>query len=80
MDYLRVKAQSQVSELELVTAGYDDLRAYVGYEVPLGRSTVGVFLSGKNLTNDEQRKHTSFIKDIAPAPGRTLELGARFLF
>ena len=39
-----------------------------------------VFVQGKNLTDDEQRLHTSFIKDFAPEPGRTIEAGVRLSF
>jgi iron complex outermembrane recepter protein len=39
-----------------------------------------VFVQGRNLTDDEQRQHSSFIKDLAPMPGRTIEAGLRARF
>jgi iron complex outermembrane receptor protein len=45
-----------------------------------GGSQVQLFISGRNLTDDEQRYHTSFIKDLAPQPGRTIEAGLQMLF
>jgi len=39
-----------------------------------------IFLHGKNLGDEEQRHHVSFIKDFAPAPGRTLLAGLRVNF
>jgi iron complex outermembrane receptor protein len=39
-----------------------------------------MFVQGKNLTDDEQRYHASFIKDFAPQPGRTIEAGIRMRF
>jgi iron complex outermembrane receptor protein len=39
-----------------------------------------VFLQGRNLTDQDQRQHTSFIKDFAPMPGRTVEAGLRARF
>jgi outer membrane receptor protein involved in Fe transport len=37
-------------------------------------------LSGRNLTNELYRRHTSFIKDLAPEMGRTIRFsyGVRF--
>jgi iron complex outermembrane receptor protein len=80
IDYTRATEQDDVTDQELVTGAYEDLRAHVNAEFPVGESTFSVFISGKNLTDDEQRRHTSFIKDFAPAPGRTLEAGLRYLF
>jgi iron complex outermembrane receptor protein len=39
-----------------------------------------VFLEGRNLTDDEQRNHVSFLKDVAPLPGRSLIAGLRLEF
>ncbi len=80
LDYLHVDDQDDVSPDELTTSDYDDLSVYVGATFPFGESSLNLFVAGKNLTDDEQRSHTSFIKDFAPAPGRTFELGARLLF
>lgn len=80
IDYIRVDVQDHIADGELKSDAYDDLRAYLGAEFALGQSTIGVFLSGKNLTDDEQRYHTSFVKEFVPAPGRTIEAGIRFLF
>ncbi len=80
LDYYHYSKQDDVVEQELVTDGYNDLRAYVNYDYQLARGSLNVFLSGKNLTDEEQRNHTSFIKEFAPAPGRTLELGVRYSF
>ncbi|XOV84002.1 MAG: TonB-dependent receptor [bacterium] len=80
LDYLQVNRQRDVAQQELETSGYDDLRAYVGMDIPMADGSLNVFVNGRNLTDDEQRFHTSFIKDFAPAPGRTIEAGVRFLF
>ncbi|MGI9323937.1 MAG: TonB-dependent receptor [Pseudomonadales bacterium] len=80
IDYLRVTEQDDVTEQTLTSSAYNDLRAYVAAEFALGQRRLSLFLSGKNLTDDEQRNHTSFIKEFAPAPGRTLEAGVRVVF
>lgn len=80
VDYLRVRAQNNVTDFELPTDRYEDLRAYLGADVDVGNATMTLFVQGRNLTDDEQRQHTSFIKDLAPLPGRTLEAGIRARF
>ncbi|HEY5647389.1 MAG TPA: TonB-dependent receptor [Pseudomonadales bacterium] len=77
VDYARADDQDRTAAYELPTDGYDDLRAYLGWTIPWGESAVEVFVAGRNLTDDVQRYHTSFIKDFAPQPGRTLEAGLR---
>ena len=81
IEYLRAEDQDETAEHELPTDGYDDLSVHATLELPAGNgSTMELFLHGKNLTDDEQRLHTSHIKDFAPQPGRTFEVGARLRF
>lgn len=81
IDYLRAEDQDETAEHELPTNGYDDLSVHATLELPAGNgATMEFFLYGKNLTNDEQRLHTSHIKDLAPQPGRTFEVGTRVRF
>ena len=75
LTYSRIDDQTDVADDELPTEGYDDLRIRLGYEFDLGGTRLELFLNGKNLTDDEQRYHTSFIKDVAPQPGRMVEAG-----
>lgn len=39
-----------------------------------------LFIDGHNLTNEEAREHTSFLKDIAPLPGRSIRAGFAYEF
>jgi len=81
VDYLRAREKDSVADFELPTEAYDDVRAYLGAEFGLGNdASLTVFLQGRNLTDDEQRQHSSFIKDLAPQPGRTVEAGIRARF
>ena len=80
LDYLRSAEQDDVAPLELPTDAYEDLRVDLSYRLSAGAAAVTLFLQGKNLTDDEQRDHTSFIKDLAPRPGRTVEAGIRVKF
>jgi iron complex outermembrane receptor protein len=80
LDWLHAADQNDVAPLELPTDGYDDLSAWIGVDLAVVDTTLTLFLRASNLTDEEQRQHTSFIKDLAPAPGRTLEAGARLKF
>ena len=37
-------------------------------------------LRGSNLTDTEARPHPSFLKELAPLPGRSLTAGVRLAF
>jgi iron complex outermembrane receptor protein len=39
-----------------------------------------VFMDGTNLLDEEARPHTSFLKDLAPRPGRGIAFGVRAFF
>ena len=39
-----------------------------------------LFLDGTNLLDEEARAHTSFLKDVAPLPGRGFAFGVRTFF
>ncbi len=80
VDYMRIFSQEDAADLEFETDGYTDLRAYVGWDVNVGTMSVSVYLQGRNLTDDEQRKHTSVVKDLVPEPGRTIEAGVRIRY
>jgi iron complex outermembrane receptor protein len=81
LDHLWIRQQDEVADFELPTASYQDLRAFVGADLPIGgATTVTLFVQGRNLTDDDQRQHSSFIKDFAPLPGRTVEAGIRARF
>ncbi|MCH6255696.1 TonB-dependent receptor [Puniceicoccaceae bacterium K14] len=43
-------------------------------------TTVDFFVVGTNLGDDEARPNTSFLKDVAPMPGRSVKLGVRTSF
>ncbi len=75
--YRQVADQNDVAFEELPTDGFDDLNVHLNYSLDLGGNQVSLFLNGRNLTDDEQRLHTSFIGQLAPQPGRTIEAGVR---
>ncbi len=80
VDYLRAFKQDDTTDYELATSAYDDLRAYLDWHFTVGATEISLFVEGRNLTDAEQRYHTSYIKDVAPQPGRTIEGGVRVVF
>ena len=77
---MRASEQNSVTEFELPSEGYGDLRAHFRYGIERGGILTELYLRGRNLTGDEQRHHTSIVKDLAPAPDRTVEAGLRVRF
>jgi len=75
VDLMRAQKQSGVTALESTTDGYTMLNAQVGYTLERGHANYSLFLRGMNLLNEEARRHTSFLKDRAPLPGRTAMVG-----
>jgi iron complex outermembrane receptor protein len=78
---LRVFRQDRVAALESRTGGYTRLDAGIEYALKASQdATATLFLRGNNLLNQDMRAHTSFIKDFAPMPGRSLVAGLRANF
>ena len=80
VDYVRAFEQDEVADFELPSDAYNDLRARVSWRFRPNDTTLDLFLAGRNLTDDEQRLHTSVVKDLAPQPGRTIEAGLLMRF
>lgn len=72
--------QDRVAPFETETEGATLVSAYLGYTFQWGPQTVELFARGSNLTDAEARLHTSYLKDLAPLPGRDLTLGMRLSF
>jgi iron complex outermembrane receptor protein len=54
---------------------------YAEYALPLPQAReLQFFARGNNLADEEQRRHTSFLKDSVPAPGIGGQLGLRLTF
>jgi iron complex outermembrane receptor protein len=77
---LRYRAQRNVAEHETPTDGYTTIDADLAHSIDIGDREVELFLQGRNLGNAEIRLHTSFLKDVAPQPGRSIGLGLRAFF
>ena len=72
--------QNRTADFETPTDSYVLLNANVSYRLPLGRTEMTFYAKGVNLTNQEAREHTSFLKDIAPLGGRGVVCGMKLTF
>lgn len=72
--------QTRVSEFETPTDSYTLVDMSVNYRKAYEGVDWVFYLRGKNLTDEEARVHTSFLKDLAPLPGRSIALGVRAEF
>lgn len=79
-DVMRVHAQNNVAPLETETEGYTMLDIHMGYRLALGSVQSTVFIRATNLLNEEARRHTSFLKNQAPLPGRSALVGIKATF
>jgi iron complex outermembrane receptor protein len=75
----RVGQQDRVSTFELPTDGYTVVNLYADFK-PFGDPALRVFVDGRNLTDAEIREHASFLKDVAPAAGRSVRTGIAWRF
>lgn len=78
--WTRYDTQDNVAVRETATDGYNWLEATVTYRLPIKGHELAVYLKGENLTDADARVHTSFLKDLAPRPGRNITVGLRGSF
>ena len=74
-----VAEQDRVANLETPTDQYT-LVNLTGAWRPIADRNVTVFAEARNLTDEEAREHVSFLKDIAPMPGRNFRVGVAYRF
>ena len=77
----RYAEQDDVAELEEPTPGYTLVDAHLAWHMDTASGGAWeVFVDGSNLLDEEARAHTSFLKDLAPLPGRGVAFGVRAFF
>lgn len=76
-----VAAQRNIADGELPTDAYQMLNLTYDMRIPyLENDNLMLYARGQNLTNEEARVHSSFLKDLAPLPGRSFLAGIRGTF
>lgn len=79
LEVRRVGTQTDVADFELPTDGYTLVNVFGAWR-PLGEDGATLFAEVRNLFDTEAREHASFLKDIAPMPGRNVRLGVSYSF
>jgi len=77
---VRYNEQDRVAEGETPTDGYTLVDAHVAYHQDVGNRAWELFVDGSNLTGQEARVHTSFLKDVVLLPDRNVSFGVRVFF
>ena len=78
---VRYLEQDRVAQFESRTPGYTLVNANLTWHMDTASGRAWeVFLDGNNLLDEEARPHTSFLKDLAPRPGRSVAFGVRAFF
>jgi len=80
LDLHHAFAQRRVAPEEAESEAYTLIGACVGYTIPAGDGTVEFYLRASNVLNELARPHTSFLRDVAPLPGRNILAGMRIAF
>lgn len=76
LSLLQAFDQDRPGEGQEATEGYVRIDGFISY----AWGATDLFLRGSNLTNEEIRNSTSFLREVAPEPGRSLTLGATYSF
>ncbi len=79
-EWQRTAGQDRVALTETTSDGYSFVSAHVALCLKHGRQAWDIFVRGTNLTDEEARPHTSFLKDLAPLSGRNASAGVRWTF
>ena len=79
--FTRADAQTDAGANDMPTGGYNLLNTNLSYRIePTAESELLFFIRGTNLLNEEVRLSTSFLRNIAPEAGRSIEFGIRAQF
>lgn len=70
---------TDVATAELPTSSYAFWNAYITIR-PFENRDISLEVRGSNLTDSTGRQHTSFLKDVAPLPGRNVRFALRAAF
>jgi iron complex outermembrane receptor protein len=72
--------QDDLGAEETKTDSYTIFDVSAKYNLDLGNADSYIFAKVENITDELAYSHTSFIKDLAPLPGRNFQLGMRVYF
>lgn len=76
----RTMQQEDLAALETGTGAFTELNVQAGYRATVGKTELSIFARGSNLLDETQRRHVSFVKDLAPRPGIAGLVGIRLRY
>ena len=79
LEVRHVGEQDRLADHELGTDAYTMVNLSGSWR-PFADQAVTLFVEGHNLTDTEAREHVSFLKDVAPLPGRNFRAGISYRF
>lgn len=79
LELRQVGEQDRVADFELPTDSYRMLNASLS-ATPFDDKNLKLFAEARNINDAEAREHASFLKDLAPLPGRSFRIGAGYKF
>lgn len=79
LEVRHVAEQTRVATFELPTDSYTMVNLY-GAVKPFRTPDLRLFAELRNATDEVAREHVSFLKDIAPLPGRSFRAGVAYRF
>ncbi len=82
LEAARHSKQDDIAPFEDPTPGYTMVNADLSWVLSSSTAEIetNVFFKGTNLLDEDARRHTSLVKDIAPLPGRNFQIGFRASF
>jgi iron complex outermembrane receptor protein len=80
MKLTRSLKQDNLGDDEEITPAFSILNAYASYDINFGNSFGQLFVKGSNLTDELAYNHASVLKQFAPLPSRSFEVGLKFDF
>ena len=79
LELRQVGEQARVADFELPTDSYRMINASLS-ATPFDDKNLKLFAEARNINDAEAREHASFLKDLAPLPGRSFRIGAGYKF
>ncbi|MFM1977017.1 MAG: hypothetical protein RL145_1863, partial [Pseudomonadota bacterium] len=72
-----IAEQSRTAAFETKTEGSTALNALWSWRPVESKDQIELTFEGRNLTNEDIREHTSFLKDYLPKPGRSIRVSLK---
>jgi iron complex outermembrane receptor protein len=80
LSWVHHAAQNRIAEHEFPSDAYELVEFGISREWQWNKALVELYVKAQNLLDEEVRPHVSYLKDLAPAPGRNGVIGLRFSY